>query len=205
MNNINDDMNICPLSKEICNETKVLHITDIKDGICSQMNLCKKCANSFEKNEVKLKIEVKDKTQNNEKLVQVLSVIKKLLNDKLENFPLDESNYLDELICPNCKSTNKDIYENSRFGCPECYEYYSDVVQVLLMKCQDKNKHFGKVPSKFAEQQEKRQLKKELSLNIKDQIANLKNKMKNAIDVENYEVAGVLKIKIDELQQQLPN
>lgn len=202
MNNTNDDMNICPLSKKICSESKVLHITDIKDGNCTQMNLCKKCADSFESNEINLQIKVPVIDDN--KLQEILSVIKKLLNDKFEN-TLNIPNDLDNLFCPKCKSTHKDIYKNSKLGCPECYEYYSSIVQILLMKCQDENKHVGKIPSKFIEQQEKIQLEKELSLDIKDQIANLKNKMKNAIDVENYEIAGVLKIKIEELQQQLPD
>jgi protein-arginine kinase activator protein McsA len=61
-------------------------------------------------------------------------------------------------------------------------------------------KNFEKCVDKYIE--ENFSSKKDFK-EIKDQIKILQDKMKKAIKVENYEVAGVLKLKIQELQQQL--
>ena len=59
------------------------------------------------------------------------------------------------------------------------------------------------MPKKFPEEQKKRRLQEEAALSVQDQIKNLEDKMAKAVKVENYEVAGVLKLKIQELREQL--
>lgn len=66
------------------------------------------------------------------------------------------------------------------------YKYYHYSVDCILKK------HIGKLSN--IKQKE-----------IKIQIKSFEDKMAKAIEIENYEVAGVLKLKIQELQQQLNN
>lgn len=102
--------------------------------------------------------------------------------------------------CKGCNCTIGDIVKNGRLGCPECYTSHYLSIEHILKRCHDgATQHVGKVPKRVSSQNPK----EEKLAGIRDYIKSLEQKMKNAVEVENYEVAGVLKTKIQELQQQL--
>jgi protein arginine kinase activator len=92
--------------------------------------------------------------------------------------------------CFACGTTPTDIAKTGKFGCPECYVFYHNSIGNVVAKCQNGAlAHEGKRP------------KGDATNVVKDKIKNLEQKMANAISAENYEVAGVLKQKIQELRK----
>lgn len=83
----------------------------------------------------------------------------------------------------SCGLSLLELSKNKRFGCKNCYSFFKNELNIFLKICQDKPIHCGKKP--FNEKLE--------------EIDALKEKMKKAIEVENYEIAGILRDKIKEL------
>lgn len=87
-----------------------------------------------------------------------------------------------------------------RLGCPECYDTFKEELRPVIHRCQNGGTHhIGKRPSNY----EKLIEAKEQKLDVEEQIRLLRLKMAKAVEVENYEVAGVLKKKIEELQTKI--
>ena len=84
--------------------------------------------------------------------------------------------------CPSC-GTTLDFYENNgRFACSECYNAFSDSLDVMLKKMQGSNRHKGDMSSAPSE------------------IDSLKSKLKQAIEIENFEEAARLRDEIKRLE-----
>ena len=105
-----------------------------------------------------------------------------------------------EKACPKCGLTSKDLSKEGKLGCAFCYEYFSTTLLKILESCHDgANQHHGKTPKNHKKEKIEYQ-KIILQKNIEEQISNFEQKMKNAISVENYEIAGILKQKIENLK-----
>ena len=175
----------CPNSKQPCEGKKVLHITELKDGSYTTFHMCEKCAANYKGEPIEPEIKSES---------SILNLISLLLAGVVSKKQMSEQS---NTKCPGCGTTPKDIAQTGRFGCVKCYDYYQSSVEHILKKCQNgATKHVGKVPKRVVEE--------EITISIQDKIKSLENKMARAIKIENYEVAGVLKTKIKELQQQLP-
>lgn len=180
----------CFFSKEPCDSKKVLHVTELKDGSYVQLHMCEKCASKY----MDGSIETVSKPTGLGGLLGLLSL---LMSSTVASQKRAKSK------CPSCGATSEDVSKTGKFGCEKCYEHYQSSIDHIIHKCQQGIKHVGKVPKRFPEEQKKRRLKEEAALDVNEQIKNLKSKMAKAVKVENYEVAGVLKLKIEELQQQI--
>ena len=212
-------MHICPYSKLPCHKHKVFHITELNKGKAVETHLCEECVAKYqgesssvpekpektEKPEIPEIPEIPDSPLVNG-LIGLLSLLTKTLADVNEQ--KEEKTKCPgcgTTKCPGCGTTPEDIMDTAKFGCSQCYDYYSSSIDHVLERCQEgSKKHVGKIPKKFSEQEEKRRIKKDATLDIKAQIKNLETKMANAVKVENYEVAQVLKFKIEVLKQKLP-
>jgi protein arginine kinase activator len=198
-------MDICPFTKQPCGQQKVMHVTELKDGVFTELHMCQQCAGQY-MNEPHLPPQEPDKPTPPSvggllgllALMFLGSAAAKKREAARQNQPQPQPK------CPGCGSTPDDIIKTGRFGCAQCYEYYKNPIQNLLVRYQGGAiKHVGKRPKGFDEAQEKRRLEQEAALDVEDQIKSLEAKMTNAVKVENYEVAGVLKKKIEELRKRL--
>jgi protein arginine kinase activator len=90
--------------------------------------------------------------------------------------------------CNQCCATYEDLLEKSRFGCDQCYETFRKYVLFMIERCQIGTKHIGKNPKNF--------IAEEKSINVEDEINNLEKRIKEAVVVEDYEKAALLKEKI---------
>jgi protein arginine kinase activator len=166
-------MDICPFSGQPCPHPKIAHATEITDQIV-QLNMCKICYGQY----------LKKSIAPPEQLVAAF------IESTFHNKPVP--------IVPaercSCGATFQDIVKTGRIGCDACYDTFKQELKKIVLKCQQADKHQGKIPKN-----------KSLNSSIQEQIQALKIKMARAVEVENYEVAGVLKNKIIELQQQLNN
>lgn len=167
-------MDFCPFSKTPCSLPKIYHVTDIFGKEVVQMHLCQKCfLNQYS-----------IATQEN-----IANFIAAVIKEKERIFAKK---------CSQCNSSLGDINKSGRLGCPGCYDSFQEELLPVLQRCQGGNLvHIGKKPHDY-----KIIEAKEEKLDIKERIRLLKLKMANAIEVENYEIAGVLKKKIEELSSE---
>lgn len=193
-------MDICPFSKQPCGQKKVMHVTELKDGALTELHMCEKCAGQYTGSPKEPEVPAKPSTQP-PSVGGFLGFLSLLMLGSVASKKRAEARQQAQAKCPGCGITPEDIVKTGRFGCPQCYDYYRTSIEGLMVKYQDgATKHVGKRPKNFDEAQEKRRLEQEAALDIKDQITNLEAKMANAIKIENYEIAGVLKKKIEELR-----
>lgn len=186
-------MDVCPINKNPCPHARVVHITEINDGRVTEQHLCQNCAG-----QVTGETLVKKEPATPAIPPGFLALMKAIMAKPLTAAPQVPSHP----PCPNCGTTTNDIVQSGRLGCAECYVHFQAGVASIIARCQmGATHHVGKIPKKRQEDQEKRQAEKEAALDKKEQIRNLKLKMAKAIEVENYEVAGVLKEKIEKLER----
>lgn len=51
-----------------------------------------------------------------------------------------------QIVCPNCGMSYQEFVENSRFGCPDCYEVFDLLIQDSIKQIQGSDTHKGKHP-----------------------------------------------------------
>lgn len=179
-------------SKCSCGDKKSVRITELKDGKVEELYLCQKCATQH----MKKSAPPKPPADKSSEIGGILGLLSLLFAAAASKNKVQESS-----ACPSCGSTPQDIAKKGRIGCPVCYQHYQDSIQAILAKCHEgKKQHVGKIPMNAVKYNEKCRLEKEAALDIEAQIKMLEQKIAEAVKVENYEVAGVLKKKIDALK-----
>ncbi|MBL6763335.1 MAG: UvrB/UvrC motif-containing protein [Verrucomicrobiae bacterium] len=94
--------------------------------------------------------------------------------------------------CSACGYTHADFKKAGRFGCPECYQTFSDGLEQLLKPMHKGLRHVGKAPrgrKKFR--------------GIEQKIKTLEKKLAKAVSNENYEQAAEFRDEIKGLREQL--
>lgn len=94
--------------------------------------------------------------------------------------------------CSSCGLKLSDILSGSRMGCMKCYTAFEDEMQEIIKKVQQNNmKHTGNVPDSH-----KRKQAEDMSLASFAEELNIK--INDAINVEKYEEAALLKKNMEE-------
>lgn len=92
-----------------------------------------------------------------------------------------------EILCPYCATSLKSASESGRVGCPECYAAFSDY---LFPETLPYEQALGaRMPSSYRS-----------ALDRTRSITDLRNRIKTAIECENYELAAELRDKIRKLE-----
>lgn len=109
------------------------------------------------------------------------------------NIDLDHAHYMqmaNEMRCEHCHLTFREFQHIGKFGCAQCYETFKSKLDSILRRAQSGNtSHYGKVP--------KANIK---SISLSNQIDQLKQEMKQLIDLEAFEKAAVIRDRIRSLQ-----
>ncbi len=164
---------------QICNKkTAIIHLTEISNGVRSEMHLCEDCA-------IQQGIASKNQISINELLSSLLAVQP---SDEELFGPSERS-----VSCPNCGFTLEQFRREAVLGCPYDYEVFEKLLQPLIAKAHDgKTSHCGKIPSRTPNDT-KRQI--EISL--------LRQQLYDAVKMEDYELAARLRDKINQLEKKL--
>lgn len=161
---------------QICNKkTAIIHLTEINDGIRSEMHVCQNCA-------IEQGIAAKSQVSINE-----------LLSDLLAVQPSDEELFgpSDKKVsCPNCGFTLGHFRKEGVLGCPYDYELFESSLLPLIEKAHNgKTRHCGKVPSKTPQQTKKQ-----------TECLNLRHQLDVAVQNEDYELAAKLRDQIKQME-----
>ena len=101
-----------------------------------------------------------------------------------------ESEEIKKLNCNRCGLTYADFKKTGRLGCSNCYDIFDKGLKALLRKIHGSNQHLGKIP---ALEEEHYALKKD--------IRKLRDEMKKAIKIEEFEKAAALRDRINEMEK----
>jgi len=114
---------------------------------------------------------------------------------KLHNMDLyfgDSNVYLEDKVCPKCKTRESDVQETSFVGCAHCYKVFRDTVSRIGYSYHGRLDHLGKVPSKAITKSQK----------LKE-IEELEKLMYESAERQDYEAAQNYKRKIEGLRSEL--
>lgn len=97
-----------------------------------------------------------------------------------------------ELKCPLCHMTYSTFKKHGKVGCDQCYNTFVEYLSPLIRRIHGGDHHTGKIPNNA-----------ERDIKLRKEIEELKNRLKEAIEREEYELAAKirdeLKIKNREL------
>lgn len=97
-----------------------------------------------------------------------------------------------EKACKMCGSTMSSIRKTGNVGCAECYSTFKNELMPLIQRIHGKTAHSGREP-------ECAQEKKKLM----EKISEFENKLKEAIDKEDFEAAVKIRDELKELRGQI--
>ena len=168
---------------EKCNKnTATVHIVKIENGVKKQLILCKKCASNISDVNLTSKLEEIDGL-NFQKIINELMGY--ITSSKKENEEINTR-------CNVCGTIYKDIKDKGILGCSECYNTFSNIIIPMIKRIQIDLEHIGRVPKKYG-----------TNIIEKKKIRELKEELKNSIDIENYERAAEIRDEIKKLVEQI--
>ena len=157
-----------------------IHLTEIIKDVKSELHLCESCAKDVG------------------------------LNSKLSNFTLSipemlsflDVNELDQeknvIFCKTCGLHYTEFRKKGTMGCPDCYIYFKDHLEPVILSFHGEKRHIGKNPHNSSTKQ-----KGILFMERKDRtnnIAELQEELSKALSEERYEEAAVIRDRLKELQ-----
>jgi protein arginine kinase activator len=91
--------------------------------------------------------------------------------------------------CDKCGMTYDEFKQMGKFGCSGCYEAFKKKIYPVIRNIHGHDTHVGKIPAKAGSE-----------LKNKREIERLKAKLKEAIELEEYEKAAELRDKIKDVE-----
>ncbi len=157
-----------PLKCDLCSQPATVHLTQIVNNKVHKVDLCESCAQAK----------------------GVTDPGGFSLSDLLVKASLNPEATSSGLRCEACGFTQADFKKHGRFGCPQCYETFSTMVEPMLENMHKGNVHTGKVPSNALERKTREDRLRELEANLQ-----------SAIKDERYEDAARYRDEINQAKQ----
>ena len=164
----------------ICEHCKQRHatvtVTQVQNGQKFERQYCEVCATKFHP----FQFEKQEETVSLHQLLSNwfnLPVAKQIKEGKVAGDKANSS-------CPNCGCTYRQFLKQGKFGCADCYETFTDQLSTILKRLQAGTEHIG---FKVAQQDTAQYLQ---------QIEELRDEQKHAVEKERFEEAAEIRDKI---------
>ena len=160
---------------EVCKQTQAtVHLTEIVNEQMTELHLCEGCAN--------------------QKGTQVESQfgLADMLSGLSDYGKAQEPEEISTKACSSCGMTYDDFRKVGRLGCGECYVTFKRSLGSLLKRIHGSPLHLGKSPVRLLKS----------AKGSKTELLDLKRKLEQAIDHEEFEEAARLRDQIRRLEQQ---
>lgn len=157
-----------------------LHFTQVINGDKTEVYVCEVCA--------------KDKGYMSypEEGYSLHHLLSGLLNSTFESPKTTSGQKTNELQCPQCEMTLSEFKRVGKFGCPTCYETFSDRLDPIFRRVHSGNtSHHGKIPERIGG-----------TMRIKKEVDAYKEELQRLIQNEAFEEAAKVRDKIKELEEQ---
>ncbi len=155
-----------------CGQPSVYHSTLIVNGVSKNTNLCRDCA-------------IKEGVFNQQK--------PSLFDDMFASFS-DVLGFeqVENVVCPVCKTSLREFKSTGRLGCPNCYDMFREEIKDIVKRIApfEAHKQDAIKPTKT----------KPIKLSKEEQIKQLREQMKLAVEEERYEDAAKIKKQILKLE-----
>lgn len=115
-----------------------------------------------------------------------------ILMDKNEVGAIPVDTKSDLGVCSDCGFSVDDLRKIARLGCSSCYQVFGAEVQSMIGKMHKDVTHKGKVPVGMLK-----------AIELKTKFKDLEMQFKEAVEKEEFERAGELKIELAELKEKL--
>jgi protein arginine kinase activator len=164
---------------DICGKNQAtVHVTEIINNQMSEMHLCEECA--------------REKSVQMEQHFGLSDLLAGLadLGTQFGEKTAEET----KLKCTNCGMVYDDFKKIGRLGCSNCYSAFRKNLVPLLKRIHGSNQHVGAAPLKVAKEVRKR-----------SELQELKEKLLQAIQAEEFEEAAKLRDRIRELEKKEAN
>jgi protein arginine kinase activator len=160
---------------ENCRENDaVVNLTTIKDNVVTQQHLCEKCAAA---KGVETSVTPKQHP-----------LISEIMNDVHQKAQLGGD---DARECHFCGATTRDFRATSRLGCARCYTAFERHLRELLRKLHGTPRHVGRSYVPPASE----------LLERVGSTAQLRERLRRAIDTEQFELAAELRDRLRSVEQ----
>jgi len=146
-----------------------VHITQFINGQKQELHLCEECAQA-----AKITFELPQLPIDN---------LKNLLGFLGQGYLVDKK--ASELICNNCQTPYRRVYETGYVGCSECYTRFNGQIEPVLQRIHGSVFHRGKIP-----------VRQGANYLVKRELEELKSQLRQAVQKEEYEKAAELRDKI---------
>ncbi|WP_337170726.1 UvrB/UvrC motif-containing protein [Gemmatimonas aurantiaca] len=150
----------------------VVHVTRVVENAVTQLHLCEKCAAA-------------------KGVETTLSVPQHPLGEILQAVQQQAaSTGEDALSCRFCGATARDFRATGRLGCPHCYDAMEHSLRELLRRLHGSSRHVGKRYDPPAAH----------LLEKADTVHDLRDRLRRAVDAEQFELAAELRDRIRVLE-----
>lgn len=117
-----------------------------------------------------------------------------------------EQEKLQQIACPSCGTKYDEFISNSRFGCSDCYSVFGPLISDSIRQLQGSESHTGKIPKYGIDREAENTVTEPAAENmdggdLKSQIAVWDARLKEALRMEEYEMAAQLRDKIKALKE----
>lgn len=167
------------LCDECKKRTAAVHMTKIIQGKKEEIHLCEICA----KNKENISFQ---------NPFTVPNFLTSLLDANMG--PQHNFIYGEDITCEQCGITFNRFKQEGRLGCEVCYEVFEKRLNPLIKKIQGNQQHVGKVPKRTGG-----------VIHLKRQIKQLKLKLQQLIETEEFEAAAEIRDGIREIEEQIKN
>lgn len=150
----------------------VVHLTRIVDNAVTQLHLCEKCAAA-------------------KGVETTLAVPQHPLGDILQAVQQQApASGGDAAVCPFCGATPRDFKATGRLGCPHCYDTMERSLRELLRRLHGSSRHVG----------QRYEAPVTHLLEKPDSLHDLRDRLRRAIESEQFELAAELRDRIRVLE-----
>ena len=176
---------------ENCGENEAnIHYTQMINGVKEEWNLCSECAEELNFYDIDYSLPIDFSSFFGEFVEQNHS---DLLKDYVQK----------QTHCNKCGMTLEEFSEIGKFGCDNCYEVFHNQINQLLKNIYGTDNHIGRktISNYKQEKVENEETKIKLEENI-NKIEKLKRELKQAIKIEDYEKAAVIRDEIKKIEEE---
>ena len=161
-----------------CEKPATFHITELSGVEVQELHLCEDHARAY------LSESKPAETSGNQSLAGALAHQLQL------GQTAEELARLDQQSCPVCGITFYEFRNQGRLGCPHDYTSFEQELEPLIVNIHGSNEHMGKHPRRHSRDSEQQ-----------TDLIRLRREMKEAIEMEDYEKASLLRDDIKRIEE----
>ncbi len=155
----------------------VVHITEIKDNKKRTINLCEQCAREIQAGGFGFLPQFN---------------LHNFMAGLFSNYSTSFAPVAPEKKCSTCGLSESQFAATGLLGCGDCYGHFGDTLNPIYRRIHGATRHIGKVPERT-----------NAKVKISKEIDKLKAKLQEAIELEEFEKAAVIRDQIKDLEKKM--